>query len=133
MPYVTDDALPILNSFRESAPHVVVFTRRDPVRHRSVMFINVMAPVSLDSNGIAQVVPATQGSLNRPWPLAYDVARMEPCHELSSIFGILIDNGTSGESYYRHLVSIGHVAAFRMYLEHHLLPYSYFSDGGNYH
>lgn len=127
LPYVTDSAFPVFSLFRARSPEVNIFTRRDPVRHHSVMFINV---VSMPIEGADS--STTQVSTRRPWPLAFDMEKMKPCDDLSSMFGILIDCGTAGESYYRHLVSIGHVAAFRMYMDQHLLPFSYFNLYGKY-
>ena len=131
MPYVTDEALPVLNTFRETSRDVMIFTRRDPVRHSSVMFMNYMWPSQSQAGYFGAVPNATAGiRVSQPTmqSVAFAHAQMAPCGELTGIFGVLIDGGTAGESYYRHLVSEGQVAAFRMYMDQHLLPYSYFSN-----
>jgi hypothetical protein len=175
--YVTDEAVDVITKFRMSfASDVVIFTRRDPVRHRSVMLINVVPPqrgaqlssstpatapahapapapagsASSSASGVTLPpvdstlssslsadalqedvtgVAAAQGTNSMSlWPVAYDMSKMSPCNDLKSLFGVLIDGGTSGEAYYKHLVSIGHMAAFRMYMDQQLLPFSYFQN-----
>ncbi len=124
LPYVSDAAIPIFKRLRISRSNVILFTRRDPVRHKSIVFINVamktaitIAPVQVTNAGDS---PVASSSVSMP-PTASAVS------EISSIFGILIDSGTAGERFFKYCVSLGHVAAFKMYYNQQLLPVSYFS------
>ena len=129
-PYLTDEAIVVINRFRDSCDRVVLFTRRDPVRHRSVMFVKVAMPEVSDSCGLDlnQASNGPQPAMSTFWPLAFDISNMAPCSDLSSLFGIVIDSGASGSAFYSSLVAKGELAAFRMYMDSHLLPYSYFRN-----
>jgi hypothetical protein len=129
-PYLTDGAVAVMQSFWEQRPNVLVFTRRDRVRHKTIMFSR-NNPAKASHNALSPVVYVTANAhytARSSGDSGKVVTGVVPRYSLvRDVFGFNIDSGIAAERHYRSLVASGHIAAFRMYDEQQLLPRSYFA------
>ena len=129
LPYLTDGAVATMQSFWELRPQVLVFTRRDRVRHKTVMFSR-NNPAKASHNTLSPVVYVTANAhytAQSNGEAGKMVTGVVPRYSLvRDAFGFNIDSGIAAEKHYRSLVASGHIAAFRMYDEQQLLQRSYF-------
>lgn len=99
--YITPDALDAILICRETQPKLTIFLKSQ--------YADATMPISPKYGDYSGQSSATE-------------------HDENQCSGISVNNSAEGNRDYERLVSLGHIAAFRMYDDIQLLPLSYFED-----